>query len=240
LDVIRFAVLAAVLASAVQAQTWIFPALSWGPDQWSYLKFENNGRQAKVVEIEVYDATGRLLPVQKRRTILPQQMAEVRIDRDLQRSSTGDDWVWARVEQVSGDSGLDVKASTEFLRGNQIATYLVQPKLPSPFSVWSGLRSSFPGRGLYFLDLGQVPVHLTICAAETQVKHCGIREQVLVNRVIRPKETMAMRLPETDKPMLVIEASPRSRAIVGILGPQRGTVRNFSSESSIQFEEPDR
>src|ERR1700722_16739225 len=111
---VRALLLAAALASAIRAQTppdfstsalslaparvWEIPALGYGPNLWSILRFNNNADAAASVQVDVYCRAGARMPLAPVFAVRPRDSLDIRIE-DPSQVLVG---CWARAQQLSG------------------------------------------------------------------------------------------------------------------------------------------
>jgi hypothetical protein len=251
---VRSILLATALASALRAQTlpdletsalslaparvWEIPALGYGPNAWSILRFNNDSDVAASVQVDVYCQAGARMPLARVVAVQPRNALDIRIEAPS-AVSVG---CWARVQQVSGVRGpeFQLRAFVESLKGNQLEDFDRPPGAASANSAWAFPAAQIAGEQLYILNASETPTTLTFCSAsKPDPKACDKKGAKAVRRLANPKQAVLLEVLNFPKKYLIAESSRPGRAIIEVFNDKPGHRRVFTSESSISFEGPD-
>jgi hypothetical protein len=233
-------VLALLALPACAEPTWVFPALFWHSDQaWVSIRISNPDTVPISAKVEVYLQGGQRLDVTPEvRELSPGQTVEIRVDGSVSHSEW-EEWSWARVEQLpSAGRSLEVTASIEALRGDEITSFPVRNKVAlTHFSNWAQPASVASEKDLFFLNLTGATTELTFCATDVPGRPCGNRDVVIRKIRVGPHEALALTVGYVPKMFFQIRSSRQIDAICGVLKAAAGKTKKFSSESSVSFED---
>ena len=251
---VRGLLLAAALATALRAQTppdlatsalslaparvWEIPALGYGLNLWSILRFNNNSDVAASVQVDVYCQAGARMPLAPVFAVPPHDSLDVRIEAPS-KVVVG---CWARVEQVSGARGpeFELRAFVESLKGNQLEDFDRPPGLATANSAWAFSAAQIAGDQLYILNASDTPTTLTFCSAnKPDPKACNKKGAKAVRRLANAKQAVQLDVLNFPRKYLIAESSRPGRAIIEVFNDKPGHRRVFTSESSISFDDPD-
>jgi hypothetical protein len=245
---VRGLLVAAALASALRAQTppdfsssalslaparvWEIPALGYGLNLWSILRFNNNADVAASVQVDVYCQGGARMPLPPVFAVPARDSLDIRIEAPS-KVLVG---CWARVQQVSGARGpeFELRAFVESLKGNQLEDFDRPPGLATANSAWAFSAAQIAGEQLYILNASDTPTMLTFCSAsKPDPKACEKKGAKVVRRLAKPKEAVQLDVLNFPRKYLIAESSRPGRAIIEVFNDKPGHRRVFASESSI-------
>lgn len=213
----------------------IFPNLLFGPSAWSILRLTNPSGIPKSVRIEVYRADGSKLDLQPLYTIAARSTADVRVDG----SGSQYQYCWAQVEDVSTrHSGpqLKIEALVEQVVGNQLEEFPESTATIYRNDHWISPSSAVSGEHLFFMNTSDTPVTLEICSVNT-FPNCSSDGSKAVRITINPKQSMLFRMGAVRRRFLLIRWHPVIPFVIGVLRSASPITREYSSDSSISFDE---
>jgi hypothetical protein len=217
----------------------IFPILSYGPNAWSLLRLENPADSPKSVQVDVYRHDGTRLPIQSLYRLKPRETVEIRIEDP----ATDYESCWARVADVSNPRSrpsLLVSAREEEVKGNHLEEYPQTASLPATAGRWVTDASAVSERKVLFLNISGQATALKVCGANSPRSSCDGKSAATSHVTANPRQSVVLRIATLRKPYLVIESSTNGAAIIGLLRPESGTSRVYSSETSVTFDDPAR
>ena len=218
---------ASVLANALLARTMEIPALAYGPNIWSILRFSNDSESSQSVNVDVYCKDGERLPIGPMFEIEPRKTLDVRIES----SDSAESSCWARVV-----SELDVRASVEVLNGNQLETFDRRPAEASDFATRAVPAREVEDKHLYFANLAETSTVLTFCQAKDSAGNgCQKAGAAVFRMLVKPREAIKLDVKKIEKKYLVIESSRPGLAMAVLFSDDPGRRRFYSTESTIDF-----
>lgn len=216
--------------------TQIFPTLGYGPHEWSLLRLTNPARFVKTARIDVYRGNGEIMQADHVVSVAPGQSADIRIEK----STTEEDWCWARLEDVSTNKAgqpLEVSARVERVTGNVLEDFPQNAVSPERRSQWLSPASAVSNRQLFFLNMSEAAAVLEICSANAYPK-CSAESAASLRTVVKPRGAVVIRVGNVLRPALLIQSTRVVLSVVGLLRPETPSAREYSAESSITFDEP--
>jgi hypothetical protein len=224
--------------SLAPARVWEIPALGYGPNLWSVLRFNNETDVAASVQLDVFCQAGARMQLAPAFAIQPRNSLDIRIEAPS-KDLVG---CWARVQQLTGvrGSGFDLRAFVESLKGNQLEDFDRPAGLATANAAWAFSAAQIAGEQLYFLNASDTPTTLTFCSAsKPDPKACDKKGAKVVRRLANPKQAVQLDVLNFPRKYLIAESSRPGRAIIEVFNDKPGHRRVFTSESSISFEDPD-
>jgi hypothetical protein len=235
----------AVLAQALWGQapagvsrTWDIPALAYGPSMWSILRVTNRAATPRSLSLEVYRENGERLAIAAALDLAPREMREIRIN-----SPTGEEEsCWAKVTELSEDTALEVDASVEILNGNAVESFSRKARDPSANDVWVTRAADVEGKQVYFLNVFDRPTTLEFCATNRrEQRSCQAQGRTSAARFrVQPNQAVAVQVKKLRQRYFIAESTVPGRAILLLFTDGPGSKRVFSSESSVEFDTPER
>lgn len=221
---------ASFLANALFARTMDIPALAYGPNIWSILRFTNNSESPQSASVDVYCKDGERLPIGPMFEIDPHKTLDVRIESP----GLPDSSCWARIV-----SDLEVRAFVEVLNGDQLETFDRRPAEASDFAMRAILTRDVEDKHLYFANLAETPTVLTFCQAKDSAPNgCEKAGTAVFRMVVKPHEAIKVDVKKIGKKYLMIESSRPGLAMAVVFSDDPGRRRFYSAESTINFGRP--
>ena len=217
----------------------IFPTLTYGPGAWSVLHLFNPAASTKTVKVDVYRGTGEHLPIETLYTLKGGATADIRIDGQTSLYES----CWARIEDVSvprQKPALQASAREERVVGNRLENYPKTVGHLAPAARWVTLAQTASEKRIFFLNVSNESTVLKVCATDDARNGCDTRNRRTSTVTANAKQSVVLDVARLRSRYFLIESSNRVDAIIGLLRPEEGTSRVFSSETSITFEEPAR
>jgi hypothetical protein len=202
------------------------------------LRLANNSDSPATFQVDVYCGRASRLPLGPRYTVEPHQTREIRISAETIVNVL----CWARVGQLSGALGplIQIRASLETLKGNQLEEFDRPPRQASADSFWAILEPEIGGQQLYILNVADNPTILTFCVAnKPEPKECRRKGVNPIRRLAKPRQAVIVDVKKFAKKYLIAESSEPGRAILQIFDDGAGHRKVYSAESSISFDTPD-
>ena len=224
--------------SLAPAQSWEIPALGYGPNAWSILRFTDNSDFPASFQVDVYCGDGSRFPLGPTFTVAPRKDLDVRIEA----ATNAPVLCWARVNQKSGIQGpeIQLQAFIETLKGNQLEDFDRKPAPATANAAWAMLGANVAGQQLYVLNASEKQTVLTFCAANRpDPKACEHKGANPVRRVANPRQAVLIDIRKFTKKYLITLSSQPGRAIIEVFNDQPGHRRVYTSESSISFDSVD-
>jgi hypothetical protein len=211
----------------------IFPDLLYGPDAWSLLRIANLSPFMKSARLDVYRGDGKALQSGRIVTLSPNQSVDIRIEEPTKELAL----CWARIEDISTNKSgppLEASARVEHVVGNKLEDFPQHALPPDRTGRWLSPAKAVSNRNLFFLNISDAPTVLEICSVNT-FPACSAKP---VRTAVKPKQAIILKIGSLRKRALLIRSTPVVVSIIGLLGPDMPTTREYSSESSITFDEP--
>jgi hypothetical protein len=248
----RFTLLIAILAQAVSAQSlanlptnslsvvppqqWEIPALGYGPGAWSMLRFTNNSDTPAAIQADIYCGPGTRLPLAPTFNVQPRKTLDIRIDAPTKNPIM----CWARVNSGMGPPSLQLQASIETLKGNQLEDFDRQPARPTANASWAILGAKVAGQQLYVLNASEAETTLTFCSAnKPDPKACEKKGSTPIKRVAGARQAVLIDVKKFTRKYLITLSSHPGRTIIEVFNDDPGHRRVYTAESSISFDTPD-
>jgi len=226
----RWLLAASVLANALLARTMEIPALAYGPNIWSILRFSNDSESPQPVNVDVYCKDGQRLPIGPMFEIGPHQTHDVRVEGPASDVSS----CWARVV-----SDLEVRAFVQVLNGDQLETFDRRPAEARNFATRTIPAQEVEDKHLYFANLAEMPTVLAFCGAnQSRLGGCQKSGTAVFRIVVKPREAVKLDVKTVGEKYLVIESSRPGLAMTVLFSDDPGRTRFYSAESTIDFGRP--
>jgi len=222
-------------SAGAQQQPQIFPNLLYGPSAWSILRFTNPSEIPKSVRINVYRADGSKVDLQPLYTIAARSTVDVRVEG----GGSEYQYCWAQVEDVSArrsGPALKIEALVEQVVGDKLEEF---PESTAPiyrYDHWLSPSSAVSGEHLFFLNTSDEPVKLEICSVNT-FPNCSADGSKAVRITMNAKQSMVFRMGTVRRRFLLIQCHPVVPFVIGLLRSASPITREYSSDSSISFDE---
>lgn len=214
--------------------TWYVPALGYGSGAWSILRISNRSALAETVRVEVYRESGERIPLEPQADIAPGATREIRIDGP----SSTDQLCWAKVVQPPGNPPLEIQASIEILRGNVLEEFVRRAHRASSDAHWVTRSAAVEGKSLYFLNAGN-PTVVSFCTAKKpSPDECGRHKERVARFPLKRGQALSIQVRKLRRPFFITESSAPGAAVLVMFDDSPGRKSFFSSDSSIQFDEP--
>jgi hypothetical protein len=150
---------------------------------------------------------------------------------------------WAQVQDVSvrrSKPNLQAGAREEQVKGDTLEDFQQTIARPQPFEGWLYPAGEVAGKDVFLLNVSDKPTVLAVCAARAlpdSPVYC-VEKPALIP--VSPKQTVVLGIRNLHRPYLLIQSAVKVDAIFGFLRPESGIRRTFSTESSIDFNDPSR
>ena len=217
---------------------WEIPALGYAPRDWSSLRLTNNTDSPAKFQVDVYCGRGNRLPLDPTYAVEPHQTREIRISAETIVPVL----CWARVGQLSGvlDPGIQIRASLETLKGNQLEEFDRRPSQASADSFWAIPAPEISGQQIYILNVAENPTILTFCVADKpEPKECRRKGANPIRRLAKPKQAVILDVKEFTKKYLIAESSEPGGAIIQLFNDDAGHRKVYAADSTITFDAPE-
>ncbi len=213
----------------------IFPTLGCGPDEWSLLRLTNPSAVARSVGVDVYCASGKRIQPDHVVTLPPDESTDIRIEEH----TTKNELCWARVEDVSKEKAgppIEASARMERIMGNTLDDFPQLAMPPQRRNQWLSPAKAVSNKQVFFLNISDAATALEICSVNTRPK-CAEGTKP-VHTVVRPRQAVVLTIGNLQRPRLLIRSMHVVPCIIGLLRPDMPAAREYSTESSITFDEP--
>jgi hypothetical protein len=217
---------------------WEIPALGYAPRDWSTLRLTNNSDSPASFQVEVYCGRGSRLPLDPTYPVEPHQAREIRISAETIVPVL----CWARVGQLAGveGPGIQIRASLETLKGNQLEEFERRPSQASADSFWAIPAHEISGQQLYILNVAENATILTFCTADKpEPKECRRKGVNPIRRLAKPKQAVVLDVKKFTKKYLIAESSEPGRAIIQLFNDDAGRRKVYAAEPTITFDTPE-
>lgn len=226
----RWLLAASVLANGLLARTLEIPALAYGPNIWSILRFSNDSESPQSANVDVYCKDGARLPIGPTFEIEPHKTQDVRIESPAADVSS----CWARVVSES-----EVRAFVEVLNGNQLESFDRQPAEATDFATRAIPAREVENKHLYFANLAEVSTVLTFCQANiSRLDGCQEAGTAVFHILVKPRDAVRLDVKNIGRKYLVIESSRPGLAMAVLFSDDPGRRRLYSADSTIEFGRP--
>ena len=213
----------------------IFPSLSYGLDAWSLLRIRNPSTVAKSALVAVYRADGEPLQPERIIPLAPRQSTDIRIEEPAADYEV----CWASVVDVSKNKSgepLQADARVERVAGNKLEDFPQSASLPDRTGHWMSPADGVSNQRLFFLNLSDSPTNLEICSVNFGPT-CSAAGARATSATVKGKQSIVLNIGVLKRRGLLIRSVPVVPSIIGLLQPSIPTTREYSSESSITFDE---
>ena len=147
---------------------------------------------------------------------------------------------WARVEDVSiprSKLNLQASAREEQVEGDTLEDFQQTIASPKRFEGWFG---EVADRNVFLLNISVKPTVLEVCEGNCNpFTSLTCAKKTAIHVPVNPKQTVVLDLRKAHGSPLIRSAVPVD-AVFGFLRRESGTRRTFSTESSIDFDNPPR
>ena len=219
---------------AAPERTWYVPALGYGPGAWSILRIHNRSVAPQSVRVEVYRENADRIALEPQVTVAPGATREIRIDG----VSSTDQLCWAKVVERAGNPALEIQASVELLEGNALEEFPRRPHLASAETHWVSRSAAVEGKRLYFLNAGP-PTVVSFCTAKKPTPgECTRRSRGVAHFPLKSGLSLSVQVRKLARPFFVTQSSVPGAAVLVMFEHSPGRKRFFSSDSSVEFDEP--
>ncbi len=216
----------------------IFPNLLYGPDVWSLVRLRNPSALPKSARVELYRGDGEVMKSESRVVLSPGQSIDIRIEEP----TTGNRLSWARIQDVSKNKSgqpLEVSARVEKVSGNQLEDFPAYASRPDRAGHWLSPASAVSNRNLFFLNISGTPTVLEICSVNIHPR-CAADGEKPLRTAVKPGQSIILKIGSLKKRSLSIRSAPGVTSVIGLMQPEMPSTREYSSESSVSFDEPSR
>jgi hypothetical protein len=213
-------------------QTWYVPALGYGPNAWSIVKFTNSSDAPRSVRIEVFRENGEPLPVDPEITVAPGSSRDLRIERP----GSQDELCWVRITEPAGDRpALEIRGLLEILKENAIEDFPREKHAASSREQWVSMAVNVQGKELYFLNAADKPTTVSFCAVNQPRDGCRKRGTAAAHYMVAANQSISLQVRKLRQRFFMIESSDPGAAILVLFTDGPGTKKVFGSDSSIHF-----
>jgi hypothetical protein len=228
--------LASSSLSLTPPHQWEIPALGYGKNVWSILRFTNNSDSPDRLQVDVYCGQGDRMALGPTFTVEPRKTLDIRIEAP----TTVPVLCWARVNSPLGPPEVQLQGFVESLKGNQLEDFDRKPIAPTANGAWALLGSTVSGQQLYVLNASETPTTLTFCAAnKPDPKACDKKGSNAVRRVANARQAVLVEVKTFKQKYLMTESSQPGRAIIEVFNDEPGHRRVYTTESAISFDAPE-
>ena len=225
--------LASSSLSLTPPHQWEIPALGYGKNVWSILRFTNHSDSPDRLQVDVYCGSGDRMPLGPTFTVEPGKPLDIRIEAP----TTLPMLCWARINSPLGPPEVQLQAFVESLKGNQLEDFDRKPIAPTANGAWALRGSDISGQQLYVLNASETPTTLTFCTAnKPDPKACDKKGSNPVRRMANARQAVLIEVKKFKQKYLVTESSQPGRAIIEVFNDDPGHRRVYTSESSISFD----
>lgn len=214
----------------------IFPNLSYGPGAWSLLTLSNPSPFSKLARIEVYRSDGTPMQPGRVVTLPPKQSIDLRIEEPAMHAEL----CWARIEDISKNRGgqpIEASARLEQVNGNRLEDFARSVMPMQHAGQWISPADAVSNKSLFFLNTSRKATILEICSVNSQPS-CSTEGAKPVRTPVKARQAIILEIGTLRKRALLIRSTPSVESIIGLLESETPTTREYSSESSISFDEP--
>ena len=212
----------------------IFPSLLLGRSSWSLVRLTNTSNVSKSARVEAYCGKGQALPLQRNWRVMPGASQNVRIEFDSQYPQL----CWVRIEARSrSEPVLQASARLEQVDGNKLMDFPLYVSLIERTKYWLSPGDAVSNQRLYFLNLSNKATTLEVCSVNAQPT-CSADHSKPTRATVEPRQSIVLTIGKLQKRELSISSAPFVPSVIGLLRPEAPTTREFSSQSSIRFDEP--
>ena len=190
----------------------------------------------KTVRVDVYRSDGSPIQSEHIVTLAPRQSIDIRIEE----RTTVNKSCWARVEDISKNKSrqpLEASARVEHITGNTLEDFPEDAFPSERTGKWLSPAKGVSNKLLFFLNVSDRPTVLEMCSVNTG-STCSAENAKPLRTAVKPRQAVVLKIGNLQRRTLSIRSTPAVMSIIGLLQPEMPKTREYSSESSVSFDEP--
>jgi hypothetical protein len=217
------------------------PAISYGPNHWSVVKIANSGTDRAPMRFEVYRADGSTHPASAEFLSEPQGEQEIRVEGAQVGFTEPFTYAWVRVTYPEQAQGIKITTSMDRIDEedkNLLHSVARDPEVLAdpPRTIWVYKTDGLQGKSLYFLNVGDEEATVRLCQGNTGALCPSSTVQMhLEGRTSLLRSTLL----GLTSAFLIIQTEQQSKLVVMLLTPSAGELKQFKTNSTINFDAPD-